>query len=102
MFHGRLPRASTEQAECRHVGIYWSGMPVAAAVDDSPSIPWYRTLNRVQWNTLIASNLGWLFDGFETYGLVLTVGVAMRQLLPPALYPQRSEERRVGKECRSR
>ena len=63
-------------------------MPVAAAVDDSPAIPWYRTLSRVQWNTLIASNLGWLFDGFETYGLVLTVGVAMRQLLPPALYPQ--------------
>ena len=57
-------------------------------MDDSPAIPWHRTLTRVQWNTLIASNLGWLFDGFETYGLVLTVGVAMRQLLPPALYPQ--------------
>ncbi len=63
-------------------------MPVGAAVDDSPTVPWYRTLDRVQWNTLIASNLGWLFDGFETYGLVLTVGVAMRQLLPPELYPQ--------------
>ena len=63
-------------------------MPVAAAVDDSASVPWHRTLTRVQWNTLIASNLGWLFDGFETYGLVLTVGVAMQQLLPPDLHPQ--------------
>ena len=63
-------------------------MPVGAAVDDSLSIPWYRTLDRVQWNTLIASNLGWLFDGFETYGLVLTVGVAMQQLLPAAQHLQ--------------
>lgn len=52
------------------------------------TVPWYRTLSRVQWNTLIASNLGWLFDGFETYGLILTVGAAMQQLLPPALHPQ--------------
>lgn len=61
---------------------------IAAAGDASLSVPWYRTLDRVQWNTLIASNLGWLFDGFETYGLVLTVGVAMQQLLPAALHPQ--------------
>jgi MFS family permease len=63
-------------------------MPVAAGVDDSATIAWYRTLSRVQWNALIASNLGWLFDGFETYGLVLTVGAAMRQLLPPDQYAQ--------------
>src|SRR5918999_1469675 len=61
---------------------------VAAMGDASPTVPWHRTLTRVQWNTLIASNLGWLFDGFETYGLILTVGVAMQQLLPPALHPQ--------------
>jgi MFS family permease len=52
------------------------------------TVPWYRTLSRVQWNTLIASNLGWLFDGFETYGLILTVGAAMQQLLPSSLHPQ--------------
>jgi len=57
-------------------------------VDDPTSIQWYHTLNRVQWNTLVASNLGWLFDGFETYGLVLTVGAAMQQLLPPTLHTQ--------------
>ncbi len=49
--------------------------------------PWYRTLNASQWRTLIATNLGWLFDGFETYALFLTVGPAMRALLAPADYP---------------
>ena len=50
--------------------------------------PWYSALNRTQWKALAASNLGWLFDGYETYALILTVGVALRQLLDPALYPQ--------------
>src|SRR5690349_6977323 len=59
----------------------------AAALSDD-EIPWYRTLNRVQWNALIASNLGWLFDGFETYALILTIGPALRTLLDPSLYPQ--------------
>jgi MFS family permease len=50
--------------------------------------PWYRSLNRSQWNTLIASNLGWLFDGYETYALIVSVGVALRQLLDPSQYSQ--------------
>jgi MFS family permease len=49
--------------------------------------PWYRTLTPSQWRTLFATNLGWLFDGFETYALFLTVGPAMHSLLPPADYP---------------
>src|SRR5437899_8260824 len=56
--------------------------PVSAAV------PWYRTLTPAQWKTLAASNLGWMFDGYETFALILTVGVALRQLLDPSLYPQ--------------
>jgi MFS family permease len=50
--------------------------------------PWYRALTRTQWNTLLASNLGWVFDGFEAYALILTVGVALRQLLDPPLHAQ--------------
>jgi MFS family permease len=50
--------------------------------------PWYRALSRTQWNTLLASNLGWMFDGFEAYALILTVGVALHQLLRPAQYSQ--------------
>jgi MFS family permease len=57
---------------------------VTSAIDG----PWYRALSRSQWNALIASNLGWLFDGFETYALILTAGVALRQLLDPSQYGQ--------------
>src|SRR5271156_6812845 len=44
------------------------------------TLPW--------WRTLIATNLGWLFDGYETYALILTVGVALHSLLEPSQYPQ--------------
>ena len=52
------------------------------------SLPWYRSLNREQWGVLIASNLGWLFDGFEIFALFLTVGFALRQLLDVAHYAE--------------
>jgi MFS family permease len=45
--------------------------------------PWYRSLDRRQWRTLLAANLGWLFDGYEAYALILTANVAFRDLLPP-------------------
>src|SRR5215468_5393578 len=45
------------------------------------SVPWYATLTRAQWRTLLAANLGWMFDGYETFALILTVGVALSQLL---------------------
>ncbi|MBV8938100.1 MAG: MFS transporter [Alphaproteobacteria bacterium] len=50
------------------------------------SLPWYRSLSRQQWGVLVASNLGWLFDGFELYALFLTVGFALHQLLDAAQY----------------
>lgn len=67
-----------------------SPLPAAVAVprDDQPAVPWYRAVTRTQWNALVASNLGWLFDGFETYGLILTVGVAMRDLLDVSVHAQ--------------
>jgi MFS family permease len=52
------------------------------------AVPWYRTLTANQWKTLLASNLGWMFDGYETFALILTVGVALRQLLDPSQYAQ--------------
>jgi MFS family permease len=52
------------------------------------SLPWYRLLNREHWRVLVASNLGWLFDGFEIYALFLTVGFALHQLLDAAQYAQ--------------
>jgi MFS family permease len=50
--------------------------------------PWYRSLTRKQWQILIATNLGWLFDGYENYALILTAGVALKDLLPPGELPQ--------------
>src|SRR5499427_1062112 len=52
------------------------------------SSPWYRTLTREQWRVLLASNLGWLFDGFEIYALFLTVGFALHQLVEASQYAQ--------------
>src|SRR5262252_1404569 len=52
-----------------------------AQMDAIDGVPWYHSLNREQWRVLIASNLGWLFDGFEIYALFLTVGFALKQLL---------------------
>lgn len=46
--------------------------------------PWYRALDRRQWYTLFAANFSWLFDGYETYALVLTVNLTFQQLLPEA------------------
>jgi len=50
------------------------------------TVPWYRTLGREQWRVLVASNLGWLFDGFEIYAIFLTVGFALHQLLDASQY----------------
>jgi MFS family permease len=58
-------------------------MAVAATLGSSP---WYRALDRAQWKALIASNLGWTFDGFEVFALILTVGAALHQLLDPSQY----------------
>jgi MFS family permease len=49
---------------------------------------WYRLLTPTQWKMLLAANLGWLFDGFETYALILTAAPAMRSLLDSSLYAQ--------------
>ena len=54
--------------------------------DSTLAPPWYRSLSHDQWRVLIASNLGWTFDGFEIFALFLTVGFALRQLLDTAQY----------------
>lgn len=48
--------------------------------------PWYRALTRAQWKALVASNLGWTFDGFEVFALILTIGAALHQLLEASEY----------------
>jgi len=42
-----------------------------------------QALTAASWRALVASFLGWMFDGYETYALILVAGVALRQLLAP-------------------
>src|SRR5215469_6797020 len=43
----------------------------------------WTSTSKASWRALIASWLGWMFDGYETYGLVLVMAPAVHQLLTP-------------------
>ena len=45
--------------------------------------PWYHGLNHTHWRVLSASFLGWIFDGYESYALVVTIPFVLRSLLSP-------------------
>lgn len=47
----------------------------------SSSKVWTRQISKASWRALVASWLGWMFDGYETYGLVLVMAPAVHQLL---------------------
>ena len=44
---------------------------------------WYAGLTREHWRVLAASFLGWIFDGYESYALIVVLPFALRSLLPP-------------------
>jgi MFS family permease len=48
---------------------------------------WSASIDRSGWRALAASWMGWMFDGYEIYALVLVMGVAARELLPPDALP---------------
>lgn len=39
-------------------------------------------IGREQLKSLASANLGWLFDGFETYSIILTVAFVLKNLMP--------------------
>jgi MFS family permease len=51
------------------------------AVTDVPA-PYAGGLTRRQWSVLGITMLFWLFDGYETFALLLTIGPSLHQLLP--------------------
>ena len=55
--------------------------------DASREMPWYKAADRSSWRALLASNLGWTFDGYETYILVLTGPAVIATLLSPEQTP---------------
>jgi hypothetical protein len=44
---------------------------------------WSTSIGKAGWRALAASWLGWMFDGYETYAIVLVMGQAVGELLPP-------------------
>src|SRR6266849_7349280 len=61
---------------------------MAATVAGAES--WTASIGKAGWRALAASWLGWMFDGYETYALVLVMALAVRQLLPPERLPRAS------------
>jgi MFS family permease len=51
---------------------------------------WPISINRSAQRALIASWMGWMFDGYEGFALVLVMTPAMHQLLPPDRVPSAS------------
>jgi MFS family permease len=45
--------------------------------------PYAEGLTRRQWSVLGITMLFWLFDGYETFALLLTIGPSLHDLLPP-------------------
>jgi len=52
--------------------------------------PWTTSIGKASWRALAASWLGWMFDGYESYSLVLVMTPAVRQLLSPEKFPKAS------------
>jgi len=42
---------------------------------------WYDDLTLKHWNVLLSSFLGWVFDGYESYALIVVLGPALKSLL---------------------
>src|SRR5215475_2539505 len=55
-------------------------LPLTAS---SHSESWYAGLTGKHWRVLWGNYLGWIFDGYETYALVVALPPALRELLPP-------------------
>ncbi len=61
---------------------------MAATVGRAPL--WSVSIDSSAWRALAASWLGWMFDGYENYALILVMALAVRQLLAPERLPKAS------------
>ena len=55
-------------------------MQMGAVAD---AAPWYAGLTRKHWRVLWGSYLGWIFDGYEAFALILALPPALNSLLTP-------------------
>jgi MFS family permease len=57
--------------------------PTSDSIEDMGQ-PWYRLVSPDQWRVLFGSTLGWLFDGYEGFAIVLVLIPALTTLMPGA------------------
>jgi MFS family permease len=57
--------------------------PTSQEGDKRASAAWYAELTAQHWRTLWGSYLGWIFDGFEAFALVVALPSALKSLLTP-------------------
>src|SRR5215470_10733608 len=53
-------------------------------------LSWYRGLTGKHWRVLTASFLGWVFDGYEAYALVIVIPFVLKSMLTPAQFADRA------------
>ena len=51
---------------------------------------WYAGLSPKHWRVLTASFLGWVFDGYEAYALVIVIPFVLKSMLTPAQFADRA------------
>ena len=57
--------------------------PRSGSIEDIGQ-PWYQLVSRDQWRVWFGSTLGWLFDGYEGFAIVLVLIPALTTLMPGA------------------
>src|SRR5256885_9569881 len=63
-------------------------MSMDSSIALSPARPrWYSGLTARHWRVLWGSYLGWIFDGYEAFALIVALPSALRTLLRPDQLP---------------
>ena len=53
-------------------------------------LSWYSGLSPKHWRVLTASFLGWVFDGYEAYALVIVIPFVLKSMLTPVQFAERA------------
>jgi hypothetical protein len=64
--------------------------------------PWHRLVTPSQWRVWFASMLGWLFDGYEGYALVLVLIPALSTLVAEGALGLSENRRRTARSISER
>jgi MFS family permease len=65
-------------------------MSPTAALQVDRKEPWYHGLSSKHWRVLAASFLGWVFDGYEAFALVIVIPFVLKSLLTPLQFADRA------------